>query len=316
MLTLFAAACVVALAIAGGTVRAAAAAPTATAPNLALIAIGPADLKGAKVARQKYVKNPDVVASYEREFKEGASIGHGLTLLLENDIDAFATAAGAHTDYVGIKKLFGSKAGRALFTAGILSDAKKEEKKKGSAKVTFGRMQSLGAGGETFFLPVTVTLSSIRFPVAISVTRADRVESTLFVMGFPRTKIVPADIAKLQRIVAGHVATAFTPTSTGLPTITGAAIPGQVLTGADGTWTNEPTSFTRSWLRCDAAGANCAAIAGATTSSYTVQPGDAGLTIRYSVVATNASGTSKAAASAQVTVGPAPLTPVPPPQPT
>ena len=99
-------------AIAGGTVRAAAA-PTATAPNLALIAIGPADLKGAKVARQKYVKNPDVVASYEREFKEGTSIGHGRTLLLENDIDAFASAAEAHADYVGIKKLFGSKAGRA-----------------------------------------------------------------------------------------------------------------------------------------------------------------------------------------------------------
>ena len=178
--------------------------------------------------------------------------------MLENDIDAFATAAEAHADYVGIKKLFGSKAGRALFTAGILSDVKKEEKKKGSAKVTFGRMQTLGAGGETFLLPVTVTLSSIRFPVAISLTRADRVESSLFVMGFPGTKIVPADIAKLQRIVAGHVATALTPTSTALPTVTGTAIPGQVLTGADGTWTNEPTSFTRSWLRCDAAGANCA----------------------------------------------------------
>ena len=78
--------------------------------------------------------------------------------MLENDVDAFAAAAEAHADYARRQTLFSSKAGRALFTTGILSDVKKEEKKKGSAKVTFGRMQTLGAGAETFLLPVTVTL--------------------------------------------------------------------------------------------------------------------------------------------------------------
>ena len=300
-----------ALSIVGGTVRAAAAAATATTPNLALIALGPADLQGAKVASQHSVKDPNVVAAYAREFKQGTRVGKTITVGLENDIAAFSSATEAHTDYANLKKFYGSPAGRAVFTAAILSEAKKDAKKKGSTKVTFGRMQTFSAGGEAFLVPINVTLSSIRFPVSISIMRSDRIESTLFMMAFPGTKIAPADVARLQRIVADHVVKALTPASAALPTVAGTAAPGQVLMGTDGTWTNEPTTFTRSWLRCDAAGANCTAIPGATTNSYTVQDGDAGSTIRFSVVAANASGTAPPAISAQTAVVPVPVAPPP-----
>ena len=109
-------------------------------------------------------------------------------------------------------------------------------------------------------------------------------------MGQPGGKVAIEDIARLQRLVAGRIVTALTPVNTALPTITGTATVGQVLTGADGTWTNTPTGFTPRWLKCDAAGANCVAIPGATASTYTVAATDAGATLRFSVAATAASG--------------------------
>ena len=152
--------------------------------------------------------------------------------------------------------------------------------------------------------PITVTLLKvIRFSFVISVTREDRLLSWVTVIGQPGGKVAIEDIAKLQRLVAGRIVTALTPTNTALPTMTGTATQGQILTGADGTWTNTPTGFTRTWKKCDAAGANCVAITGATASTYTVAATDVGSTLRFLVTATNASGTSTTpAVSAQTAV--------------
>ena len=91
------------------------------------------------------------------------------------------------------------------------------------------------------------------------------------------------------------------PVNTALPTITGAAQQGQTLAAANGAWTGSPTAYTYRWQACDAAGANCADIAGATTSSYLAQASDAGKTIQVVVTATNAAGPT-AATSAQTSV--------------
>ena len=123
------------------------------------------------------------------------------------------------------------------------------------------------------------------------------------VIGQPGGKVAIEDVAKLQRHVAGRIVTALTPVNTALPTITGTATEGQILTGTDGTWTNTPTGFTHTWQKCDAAGANCVAIPGATASTYTVAATDVGATLRFSVSATNASGTpTTPAVSAQTAV--------------
>ena len=186
-------------------------------------------------------------------------------------------------------------------------------KGKGSTKVTYGKMHALGVGHETFVQPITVTvLKLIRFSFVISVTREDRMLSWLTVLGQPGGKVAAEDVARLQRIVAGRIVTALTPTNTVLPTVTGTATEGQILTGSDGTWTNAPAGFTRTWLKCDAAGANCVAIAGATASTYTVAATDVGATLRYSVAATSALGPSSPAVSAQTAVV---LALVPPPSP-
>jgi sugar lactone lactonase YvrE len=86
------------------------------------------------------------------------------------------------------------------------------------------------------------------------------------------------------------------------PAISGAAVVGQALSASTGSWTGSPTSYAYKWRRCNATGAKCTAIAGATASTYTVAGGDLGSTLRVYVTASNSHGHSKAALSAQTAV--------------
>lgn len=106
------------------------------------------------------------------------------------------------------------------------------------------------------------------------------------------------------------------PTNTSLPTITGTAQEGQTLTADPGTWTGSPTSYAYQWRRCNATGASCADIAGATAATYLLAAADVGKTIRVVVTASNASGAGAPATSAQTAVvtaaGTAPVNTAPP----
>ena len=95
-------------------------------------------------------------------------------------------------------------------------------------------------------------------------------------------------------------AIAAPPANTAPPTITGTPQVGQTLTAGNGTWTNNPTSFTYQWVRCNPGGNSCAAVANGTNRTYTLVGADAGRTIRVRVTATNADG-STTAESAQTT---------------
>lgn len=103
----------------------------------------------------------------------------------------------------------------------------------------------------------------------------------------------------------------YGPTNTAAPTISDTTPQsGQTLTAANGTWTGDaPITFTYQWQRCNASGASCVAIAGATAQTYTVQAADVGSTLRVVVTGRNAVGTSAAtsAATAVVTRGTGPV---------
>jgi len=96
------------------------------------------------------------------------------------------------------------------------------------------------------------------------------------------------------------------PESTAAPEITGTAATGETLVASTGTWTGtQPISFAFQWQRCDSAGANCAAIAGAANTTYVVQSEDVGNRLRVRVTASNSDGVASALseASALVTAG-------------
>jgi thermitase len=92
------------------------------------------------------------------------------------------------------------------------------------------------------------------------------------------------------------------PTDITPPSISGNAQTGQTLSASPGTWSESPSSYAYQWQRCDATGANCAAIAGATAQTYALGASDLGTTLRVSVTASNAAGSSTPASSAQSAV--------------
>ncbi|MDQ1702775.1 MAG: large repetitive protein, partial [Frankiaceae bacterium] len=135
------------------------------------------------------------------------------------------------------------------------------------------------------------------------VTAAD-IGSTLRVV-VTATNIVGTGV---QTSAQTAVVTSAPPANTVLPTVTGTARDGQALTiASDGTWTGTtPLSFTRKWQRCDAAGNNCADIAGQTSVTYALVTADVGSTIRGVVTATGPGGTSSASSTQTAVVAPAP----------
>jgi Bacterial Ig-like domain (group 3) len=98
------------------------------------------------------------------------------------------------------------------------------------------------------------------------------------------------------------LAVAVPPSSIAPPTIGGAAVQGQTLTEAHGSWVNSPTSFAYQWLRCDASGASCAVITGATTQTCRLGAADVGFTLRVQEVASNIYGSGSPATSLATSV--------------
>jgi hypothetical protein len=80
------------------------------------------------------------------------------------------------------------------------------------------------------------------------------------------------------------------PVNTAAPTITGTAQQGQTLSATNGSWSNNPTSYSYQWQDC--LGLVCTSIGGARGSSYTLQSSDVGDTIDVVVTATNAGGSA------------------------
>lgn len=82
------------------------------------------------------------------------------------------------------------------------------------------------------------------------------------------------------------------------PQITGLTTVGSLLTANVGTWSGTPTVYTYQWL------VNGVPVVGANTPFYTIQAGDAGLSITLLVTATNTFGSTVATANAIVVDSP------------
>ncbi len=133
--------------------------------------------------------------------------------------------------------------------------------------------------------------------------------------------LVATDVGKTLRISvtasnAGGSATAVSAATTGnaagpvnsaLPVVSGSAVDGATLSTSNGTWTGSaPIAFTYQWLRCDASGASCVSIAGATAATYALTPADVGAKLRANVTGTNVAGNANVNSAATALIAPAP----------
>jgi hypothetical protein len=134
----------------------------------------------------------------------------------------------------------------------------------------------------------------------------------------PTYSVVAADVGHTLRVKAlakniagaGSAESAQTSSVAGVPPanviaplIVGLTITGQTLTATEGTWTGtEPIAYKFQWELCNASGAACSEIAGATKSSFTIPDGDAGHTLVVIVTATNVAGSVSKASSASTEI--------------
>jgi hypothetical protein len=89
------------------------------------------------------------------------------------------------------------------------------------------------------------------------------------------------------------------PSNSSLPSISGALLDGQLLSGVTGTWSgSQPISYAYQWQLCNAAGTGCKNISEALESNIKLSPADVGSTLRLLVTATNAAGSSSASSAA------------------
>jgi hypothetical protein len=106
--------------------------------------------------------------------------------------------------------------------------------------------------------------------------------------------------------VGSAVAAATIPKNTSPPTISGKAQQGDTLTADPGTWTGTPPiTFTYQWRRCNAKGASCANIVGATKKTLALTSVDVGNKLRVRVRAADAAGSSAAVSAPTALVAPA-----------
>jgi len=106
-----------------------------------------------------------------------------------------------------------------------------------------------------------------------------------------------AAVVAALAVVAGASAarTANPPANAAAPVISGTARQGQTLKADSGSWGGDtPITFSYQWKRCNAAGASCTNLIGASSQTYVLVAGDVGRTVRVNVTAKNSAGAAAA----------------------
>jgi hypothetical protein len=255
----------------------------------------------ARITKQGYVTDKSLVIDYERNFARSTTAGGAKFTGVFSEVDLAHDANEATLIFTVITDVVRSPSFRQQLARQVSQSAGKRAHVR-RRDVRFGPVRSLGVGDESILLPVSIRVHGVRFSADAMFLRVDRVLASLTLVGVPRRTIGPGEATGLAGKMAERMRTGLSPLSTVAPGITGTAAQGQPLTATSGTWSNGPTSFAYQWERCDAIGANCAPVAGASGQTYTLTAADAATTIRVSVTATNAVGSSNAATSTPTVV--------------
>jgi hypothetical protein len=268
---------------------------TSAGPNASALGLQAADLPGAKLTTQGSVKETGFVSGYARSFVYKVPYGRSGIVYVRSEA-LVATGAAPATAYVGqISRSLRAAATLKALAAGIARGAGVKV-----SAVSIGRVRRPEAGDAAVEIPVTVVIKGIRTYESILYMRFDRVVELIVSAGVH--PIAAAESAAFAVAASSHVGAALTPSSNAPATVTGTALQGQTLTAGAGSWSGADATLAFQWQRCDATGANCADVAGATTSTYLVQPADAASTLKVNVTATNRFGSAVATSAVTAVV--------------
>jgi hypothetical protein len=253
-----------------------------------------ADFPGSHSSGSKLSGQGPLVAGYERTIKLAKPYGAShLVAIVSFSFVARDVQSGTLLYHV-LGREFSQKQGRLALVKQFLTGAGLKVK---PSAVTMVKPRGLGVKDSSMAIGFVVKALKTKLNLAVTLVRLDRVIDVTVATGIGHAA-APGDELALTKLAAGHIAAALVPISATPPTITGTAAQGQTLTATNGTWSNTPTAYAVQWQRCDTAGANCADIAAATSSTYAVTSADAGTTLRATVTASNRFG-SASATSAQ-----------------
>jgi hypothetical protein len=267
---------------------------SAASPDVAAMNLQATDVPGAKVVNQHAVKEQGYVAAHYRSFVFPTPSGSVRLIGIESETALAASAATATADVASAEKAFRSKAGRKAFLAAVAKAAKVKLK-----AVVLGQPHKVAGYDQGFEVATSIGVKGGRVYESLIIVRLDRVLVQLIESA--ARPIGTGTTAKFTSAIAGHIGTQLAPIAVSPPTITGTAQQGQTLTATPGTWTAADATFGYQWQRCDAAGANCVDVPGATTQTYAVTAADVGTTLHVLVTASNRFG-SAPAPSAQTAV--------------
>jgi len=266
--------------------------PAPGTPDPRAMVLMRADLGRARVTAQRYFKDADFpsVISYEREFEDGK---YGATPLSYVDSQAeVGTSAATTMRFLGsLRTFFASKGARELIAKSFEEDVPGDGL---FSNVQVGRPRNLGVGPGSFDVLVTARVLGLRTDLHIAAFRVERGLGLVSAVGETGRRIPLLVMTRLARIMAARMNVELASRNTGLPTVSGTPAIGQTLTAAAGSWAGSPTSFAYVWQRCDAAGAACTSIPGATRQTYVVAEADRGSTLRVAVTARNTVGSATA----------------------
>jgi hypothetical protein len=163
----------------------------------------PADLHGATVTRQEYVKDEDTVASYEREF-DNARVGGTKFLSIETDLALYPTSGEAGLFLAGIRGVFNPS--NPTFKE-FITNAFKEGS--GGLRLTSYTVRHKSnftiSGGEGIEVTLGLVTPVGKFDAAYVFMRSGPFIGSIFALGNPTTGVKPADVASLYRLFAKRI---------------------------------------------------------------------------------------------------------------
>jgi hypothetical protein len=152
--------------------------------------------RGTRVTRSEYVRDPDTVATFEREFDLGDPLVGGSRLVsLEHDVSLYKTAAEAHLVTLAVVTVFnnaGSSSFRTFFAQNFQSGA---GFKLTSLRVL--RRRDLPVGSDSREITVRLGTPVGPFDASFAFVRVGRLVTSLYAVSIPNGRVSAGDVTRL-----------------------------------------------------------------------------------------------------------------------